>query len=210
MSQFFQIHPENPQARLIKQAVEIIKNGGVVVYPTDSCYALGCMIGDKEALEKIRRIRQIDEKHHFTLVCPDLSAIATYAKVDNQQYRLLKSVLPGSYTIILEATKEVPKRLMHPKKSTIGLRVPEHPVTLALLEELGEPILSVTLLLPGEELPPYDPYEIRSLLEHQVDLVIDGGFCGMEPTTVVDLSQGAPELVRAGKGELAKLGLSEE
>lgn len=208
MSQFFQIHPENPQARLIKQAVDIIRNGGVIVYPTDSCYALGCHMGDKSALERIRRIRQLDDKHHFTLVCPDLSAIATYAKVDNQQYRMLKSILPGSYTLLLQATKEVPKRLMHPKKSTIGLRVPDHPVTLALLEELGEPMLSVTLLLPGEEDPPFDPYEIRSTLEHQVDLIIDGGFCGMEPTTVVDLTEGTPELIRVGKGPLEPLGLS--
>ncbi|WP_018151563.1 L-threonylcarbamoyladenylate synthase [Leeia oryzae] len=208
MSQFFQIHPDNPQARLIKQAVDIVRNGGVIVYPTDSCYALGCHMGDKSALERIRRIRQLDDKHHFTLVCPDLSAIANYAKVDNQQYRLLKSILPGSYTLLLQATKEVPKRLMHPKKSTIGLRVPDHPVTLALLEELGEPMLSVTLLLPGEEDPPFDPYEIRGTLEHQVDLIIDGGFCGMEPTTVVDLTEGTPELIRAGKGPLEPLGLS--
>lgn len=210
MSQFFQIHPENPQLRLVRQAVEIIRGGGVVVYPTDSCYALGCGLGDKDAVERIRRIRELDERHHFTLVCRDLSDVATYAKVDNRQYRLLKSITPGGYTVLLEATKEVPKRLWHPKKSTIGIRVPDHPVTLALLEELGEPLLSVTLLLPGEADPPFDPYEIRTALEHQVDLVIDGGYCGMEPTTVVDLSTDQPELIRKGTGPLAPLGLTDE
>ncbi|NLR73909.1 L-threonylcarbamoyladenylate synthase [Leeia aquatica] len=209
MSQFFQIHPENPQPRLIRQAAQIVQEGGVIVYPTDSCYALGCHMGDKAALERIRQIRQLDDKHHFTLVCNDLSAIATYAKVDNQQYRRLKAITPGSYTVILQATKEVPKRLLHPKKSTIGLRIPDHPVALALVEELGEPLLSVTLLLPGEEQAPFDPYEIRSQLERQVDLVIDGGYCGMEPTTVVDLTDDEPVLIRAGKGSLAALGLEE-
>ncbi|WP_374336131.1 L-threonylcarbamoyladenylate synthase [Leeia sp.] len=207
MSQFFQIHPENPQPRLIRQAAQIVQEGGVIVYPTDSCYALGCHMGDKAALERIRQIRQLDDKHHFTLVCNDLSAIATYAKVDNQQYRRLKAITPGSYTVILQATKEVPKRLLHPKKSTIGLRIPDHPVALALVEELGEPLLSVTLLLPGEDQAPFDPYEIRSQLERQVDLVIDGGYCGMEPTTVVDLTDDEPVLIRAGKGSLAALGL---
>lgn len=209
MSQFFQIHPENPQPRLIRQAAQIVQEGGVIVYPTDSCYALGCHMGDKAALERIRQIRQLDDKHHFTLVCNDLSAIATYAKVDNQQYRRLKAITPGSYTVILQATKEVPKRLLHPKKSTIGLRIPDHPVALALVEELGEPLLSVTLLLPGEAEAPFDPYEIRAQLERQVDLVIDGGYCGMEPTTVVDLTDDEPVLIRAGKGSLAALGLEE-
>ncbi len=208
MSQFFAIHPENPQARLVKQAVEIVRQGGVIVYPTDSCYALGCHLGDKDAMSRIRAIRAVDEKHHFTLVCRDLSEIAQYAKVDNQQYRLLKGHTPGSYTFILEATKEVPRRLLHPKRATIGLRIPDHPVALALLEELQEPLLSMTLQLPGEDLPSTVPWEIREQLEHQVDLVIDGGHCGVEMTTVVDLSEGVPQLVRVGKGETASFGLA--
>lgn len=207
MSQFFQIHPENPQPRLIQQAVEIIRAGGVVIYPTDSCYALGCHLGDKAAVDRIRRIRQVDDKHHFTLMCRDLSDLATYAKVDNQQFRLLKSITPGPYTVLLEATKEVPKRLWHPKKQTIGLRVPNHPVVQALLAALGEPLLTSTLLVPGEIEPPYDPYEIRSVLEHQVDLIIDGGYCGTEPTTVIDLSTEEMQIVRQGLGSLAPLGL---
>lgn len=208
MSQFFAIHPENPQARLVKQAVEIVRQGGVIVYPTDSCYALGCHLGDKDAMSRIRAIRAVDDKHHFTLVCRDLSEIAQYAKVDNQQYRLLKSHTPGSYTFILEATKEVPRRLLHPKRATIGLRIPDHPVALALLEGLQEPLLSMTLQLPGEDLPATVPWEIREQLEHQVDLVIDGGHCGVDMTTVVDLSEGTPQLVRAGKGETASFGFA--
>ena len=207
MSQFFQIHPENPQPRLIQQAVEIIRAGGVVIYPTDSCYALGCQLGDKAAVDRIRRIRQVDDKHHFTLMCRDLSDLATYAKVDNQQFRLLKTITPGPYTVLLEATKEVPKRLWHPKKQTIGLRVPNHPVVQALLAALGEPLLTSTLLVPGEIEPPYDPYEIRNVLEHQVDLIIDGGYCGTEPTTVIDLSTEEMQVVRQGLGSLAPLGL---
>ncbi|MEW9898312.1 L-threonylcarbamoyladenylate synthase [Chitinivorax sp. PXF-14] len=209
MAQFFSIHPETPQPRLIAQAVKIIREGGVVVYPTDSCYAIGCQIGDKDAVERIRRIRQVDDKHHFTLVCRDLSELATYARVDNAQFRMIKAATPGSYTFILTATKEVPRRLQHPKRNTIGLRVPSHPVVQALLAELGEPLLSSTLQLPGEELPLNDPYEIRSLLEHQVDLILDGGYCGMEPTTVIDLHEGEPVLVRQGCGSLKPFGLED-
>jgi tRNA threonylcarbamoyl adenosine modification protein (Sua5/YciO/YrdC/YwlC family) len=201
MSQFFQIHPDNPQQRLIRQAVDIVRAGGVIVYPTDSAYALGCHIGDKAALDRIRRIRQLDDRHNFTLVCRDLSEIATYARVDNSVYRLLKHHTPGPYTFILRATTEVPRRLMQSKRRTIGLRVPENAVTQALLSDLGEPLMSVTLIMPGETLPLIDPYEIRELLEHQVDLVIDGGYCGMEATTVVDLADDEPMVLRAGKGD---------
>jgi tRNA threonylcarbamoyl adenosine modification protein (Sua5/YciO/YrdC/YwlC family) len=207
MSQFFSINAENPQARLIKQAVDIIRKGGLVVYPTDSCYAIGCKLDSKDALERVRRIRQLDDKHHFTLACSDLSQLSSYAKVDNRAYRILKATTPGSYTFILEATKEVPRRVSHPKKLTVGLRVPDHPIALAMLEELGEPILSSTLMLPGEEYPMTDAWEIRDRLEHEVDLVIEGGYCGMEPTTVVDLSGEETLLIRAGKGSLVPLGL---
>lgn len=207
MSQFFAIHPDNPQARLIRRAADIIRSGGIIVYPTDSCYALGCHIGDKAAMERIRAIRGVDARHHLTLVCRDLSELATYAKVDNSQFRLLKAATPGSYVFILEATRELPKRLQHPKRRTIGLRIPDHPVVDALLMELGEPILSSTLLLPGDELPHTDAAEIRERLEHQVELVLDGGSCGIEPSTVVDLTGAEPLLVRAGKGALAPLGL---
>ena len=207
MSQFFSIHPENPQPRLIKRAATIIRDGGIIVYPTDSCYALGCHIGDKAAMERIRAIRDIDERHHFALVCRDLSELATYARVDNRQFRLLKATTPGSYVFILEATRELPKRLQHPKRRTIGLRIPDHPVVAALLAELGEPILSSTLLLPGDELPQTDAQSIRERLEHQVDLILDGGFCGIEPTTVVDLTGPAPVVTRPGKGSLMPFGL---
>lgn len=203
MSQFFQIHPDDPQTRLIRHAVEIIRGGGVVVYPTDSAYALGCQIGDKSALDRIRRIRKLDDKHNFTLVCRDLSEIATYAKVNNTVYRLLRQTTPGPYTFILPATSEVPRRLMHPKRKTVGLRVPVNPIAAALLADLGEPLMSVTLIMPGDELPLIDPYDIRETLEHEVDLVIDGGYCGMEPTTVVDLADEIPRVMRAGKGEVA-------
>lgn len=207
MAQFFVIHPDNPQARLIREAVKILREGGVIVYPTDSCYALGCMLGDKAALERILEIRGVDLKQRMmTLVCHDLSELANYAKVDNGQFRVLKSTTPGSYTFILQATREVPRRTLHPKRSTIGLRVPDHEVALALLEELGEPILSCTLLLPGDAEPLSDPYEIRERLEHAVDAVIDGGWCGTEPTTVIDMTDGM-ELVRQGKGPLAPFGL---
>ena len=203
MSQFFQIHPENPQQRLIKQAVEIIHRGGVIVYPTDSAYALGCHLGDKNALEKIKRIRRLDDKHNFTLVCRDLSEIGTYAKVGNQAYRILKSHTPGAYTFILKATTEVPRRLLHPKRRTIGLRIPENPIALELMRELGEPIMSTSLILPDESEPMMDPYEIRQTLQHEVDLVIDGGYCGMEATTVVNLVEEFPEIIREGVGSLA-------
>jgi tRNA threonylcarbamoyl adenosine modification protein (Sua5/YciO/YrdC/YwlC family) len=201
MSQFFQVHPDNPQARLIRQAADIVRAGGVVVYPTDSAYALGCQIGDKNAMDRIRAIRKLDASHNFTLVCRDLSELASYARVDNSAYRLLKHHTPGAYTFILEATSEVPRRLKHPKRKTIGLRVPDNRISLALLEDLNEPLMSVTLIMPGDEYPLIDPYEIRATLEHQVDLVIDGGYCGMEPTTVLDLSQAPPQLLRQGKGD---------
>lgn len=207
MAQFFSIHPENPQARLVRQAAEIVRAGGVIVYPTDSCYALGCHLGDKDAERRIREIRHIDKDHNFTLVCRDLSEIAVYAKVDNQQFRMLKATTPGSYTFILEATREVPRRLQHPKRSTIGLRVPDHPVALALLEELGEPLLSSTLILPDDEAPLNDAEDIRDRLEKQVALIMDAGPCGVEPTTVIDLTGDAPSVRRKGKGSLAPFGL---
>ncbi len=207
MAQYFSIHPENPQPRLIRQAAEIVRAGGVIVYPTDSCYALGCHIGDKDAERRIREIRQVANEHNFTLVCRDLSEIAHYAKVDNQQFRMLKAATPGSYTFILEATREVPRRLQHPKRSTIGLRVPQHRVAQALLEELGEPILSATLLLPGDELPLNDPEEIRDRLEKQVGLIMDAGSCGVMPSTVIDLSGEFPQVLRKGLGDLALFGL---
>ncbi len=202
MSQFFQIHPDNPQARLVRQAVDIIRQGGVVVYPTDSAYALGCHIGDKQALDRLRRIRKLDDRHNFTLVCRDLSEIATYSRVNNKVYRLLRACTPGPYTFILKATSEVPRRLLHPKRKTVGLRVPENAIASALLADLGEPLMSVTLIMPGEEYPLIGPYDIREVLEHEVDLVIDGGYCGMEPTTVVDLADDAPLILRAGKGDI--------
>lgn len=205
MSQYFQIHPDNPQLRLIRQSVQILRDGGVIVYPTDSCYALGCRIGDKEAMERIRRIRRLDERHNFTLVCRDLSEISTYAKIDNSAYRLIRALTPGPYTFILGATHEVPRRLQHPKRKTIGIRVPDNVITQALLAELGEPLFSTTLILPGEELPMTDPQEMREALEHDVDLVIDGGYCGFQPTTVVDLVEGAPQIQRRGKGDTAPL-----
>jgi len=201
MSQFFQIHPETPQLRLVRQAVEIIRQGGVVAYPTDSAYALGCHLGDKAAAERIKRIRRLDDKHNFTLVCRDLSDIGTYARVDNVQYRLLKTYTPGAYTFILDATTEVPRRLLHPKRRHIGIRVPDNRIVQDLLAELGEPLMSTTLILPGETLPMTDPYDIRETLEHELDLVIDGGFCGMEPTTVVNICDDVPQVLREGKGD---------
>ncbi len=203
MSQFFQIHPDNPQERLIRQAVEIIRKGGVIAYPTDSGYALGCHLGDKKAVERIKRIRQLDQKHNFTLVCGDLSDISTYAKVDNTLYRLLKSHTPGPYTFILHATTEVPRLLLHPKRRSIGVRIPEHAITLALLEHLGEPIMSTTLILPEDEHPQTDPYEIRDHLEHALDLIIDGGACSMDVTSVVDVREMPPEVIRVGKGDVS-------
>ncbi|TXI20783.1 MAG: threonylcarbamoyl-AMP synthase [Nitrosomonas sp.] len=210
MAQFFSIHTDTPHLRLIKQAVTIVRNGGVIVYPTDSCYALGCHLGDKAAMARIRTIRQVDDRHHFTLVCRNLAEISTYAKVDNSQYRLLKATTPGSYTFILQATREVPRRMQHPKRNTIGLRIPDHPVVLALLEELDEPLLSSTLLLPGDEYPLNDAEAIRERLEHQVELVMDAGSCGIEMTTVIDLTADTPELIRLGKGSIEPFGINYE
>jgi tRNA threonylcarbamoyl adenosine modification protein (Sua5/YciO/YrdC/YwlC family) len=207
MAHYLQIHPKDPQARLIVQAAEIIRKGGLAVFPTDSAYALGGHLGDAGLLERIRRIRGVDERHHFTLMCRDLSEIATYARVDNVQYRMLKAATPGSYTFILEGTKELPRRVLHPKRKTIGLRVPDHPVVLALLAELNEPILSSTLILPGQEGPICEPDEIGDCLGGLVDLVIDSGPCGGGMTTVINLVGGAPELVRAGRGPLELFGL---
>lgn len=206
MGQYIFIHPENPQQRLIDQAVEIIRKDAVVVYPTDSAYALGCHIGDKSSMEQIRQIRQLDKNHNFTLMCRDLSELAVYAKVSNQTFRMLKQNTPGPYTFILEATSEVPRRLMHPKRKTIGLRVPNNPITLALLEALDEPLMSVTLIMPGDEYPLNDPYDIRAALERRVDLIIDGGHCGLEPTTVVDMTGDAPVILRQGMGDAAPFG----
>ena len=206
MAQFFSIHPENPQPRLIRRTVEIVRAGGVIVYPTDSCYALGCRLGDKAAMERLRAIRQVGARHHFALVCRDLAELAVYARVDNRQFRLLKRATPGCYTFILKATREVPKRLLHPSRKTIGLRVPDHRVVHALLAELGEPLLSSTLLLPGDELPLNDAREIRDRLEHEVDLVLDSGSCGITPTTVVDLTGEVPVITRQGKGSIAPFG----
>ncbi|HQV89005.1 MAG TPA: L-threonylcarbamoyladenylate synthase [Nitrosomonas sp.] len=207
MAQFFSIHTQTPHLRLIKQAVAIVRSGGIIVYPTDSCYALGCHLGDKDAMSRIRTIRQVDDHHHFTLVCRDLAEISTYAKVDNSQYRLLKATTPGSYTFILQATREVPRRMQHPKRNTIGLRIPDHPVVLALLAELDEPLLSSTLILPGDELPLNDAEEIRERLEHQVELVMDAGSCGIDMTTVIDLTTDVPALIRQGKGSLEPFGI---
>lgn len=206
MAQFFSIHPENPQARLIREAAKVVQNGGVIVYPTDSCYALGCTLGNKDAMMRILAIRQIDLKHHLTLMCHNLSELGTYAKVGNSQFRLLKAATPGSFTFILQASKEVPKRTLHPKRNTIGLRVPDNVIALALLEELGEPMLSCTLMLPEEAEPLTDPYDIRDRIQNQVDLIIDGGWCGFEPSTVIDMTDGI-ELVRQGKGDAGLFGL---
>jgi tRNA threonylcarbamoyl adenosine modification protein (Sua5/YciO/YrdC/YwlC family) len=200
MSQYFQIHPVNPQARLIQRAVEIFRADGLVVYPTDSSYALGCHVGDKTGMERIRRIRNLDNRHNFTLMCRDLSEISTYAKVDNSSYRLLKSLTPGPYTFILKATHEVPRRLQNPKRKTIGIRIPDHPVAQALLDELGEPLMSSTLILPGQEHPETDAQDIHEKLEHAVDLVIDSDNCGLEPTTVIDLVDGSLQVMRKGRG----------
>ncbi len=207
MAQFFSVHPEQPQPRLVRQAAEILRAGGIAAFPTDAAYSLGCRIGDAEAVARIRAIREVDERHHFTLMCRDLSEIATYARVDNAQFRLLKATTPGSYTFILEGTKELPRRILHPKRRTIGLRIPAHPLPLALLTELDEPMLTSTLMLPGDDLPLNDPEDIRDRLERRIDLVIEAGACGLEMTTVVDLTGPAPELVRAGRGPLAPLGL---
>lgn len=203
MAQFFEIHPQNPQPRLIRQAVEIIRAGGVVAYPTDSSYAIGCHIGDKEALDRIRRIRKLDKDHNFTLVARDLSEISSYAKISNEKYRLIKAITPGPYTFILPATRQVPRRLQHPRRKTVGLRIPDSVIVQALLGELGEPILSSTLIAPGELLPKSDPQDIREWLEHFVELIIDGGLCGLEPTTVVEWVADTPTVVRVGKGDVS-------
>ncbi|GDY28241.1 MULTISPECIES: L-threonylcarbamoyladenylate synthase [unclassified Agarivorans] len=201
MSQFFYVHPDNPQQRLMKQAASLIKQGGVVIYPTDSGYAIGCHIGDKAALERICRIRQLDKSHHFTLMCRDLSELSEYARVGNQAYRLLRNNTPGPYTFIFKGTKEVPRRLLNPKRKTIGIRVPDNKIALAMLEELGEPLMSSSLILPGNDLTESDPEQIRDDLEHQVDLIINGGYLGEQPTTVVDLSEDEPEVLRSGAGD---------
>jgi len=203
MAQYFSIHPTHPQARLVRRAAEIVRSGGLIAYPTDSCYALGCHLGDARAVERLRRVRRMDARHHLTLMCRDLSEIAAYAIVDDARFRLLKRATPGSYTFILRATREVPRRLAHARRKTIGVRVPGHPVAHALLAELNEPMLSATLLLPGEASPPSEPEEIRARLEHEIDLVVDAGSCGVEASTVIDLTGEEPVVVRAGKGPLA-------
>jgi tRNA threonylcarbamoyl adenosine modification protein (Sua5/YciO/YrdC/YwlC family) len=208
MAQYFVVHPQNPQARLVHQAVEILRAGSVIAYPTDSSYALGCMLGNKEAQQRIRAIRGVDDSHHFTLVCRNLAELATYAQVDNSQFRLIKANTPGPYTFILKASREVPRRLQHPKRSTIGLRVPAHAVTQAILEELDQPILSMTLLLADDAEPINEGWQIRERLERQLDLVIDAGACQAEPTTVIDLTGDEPQLIRLGSGNPAAFGLS--
>jgi tRNA threonylcarbamoyl adenosine modification protein (Sua5/YciO/YrdC/YwlC family) len=207
MAQFFSVHPTHPQQRLVRQAAEIVRRGGLIAYPTDSCYALGCHIGDKDAMDRLRAVRGLDDRRHLTLMCRDLSEIAIYAMVDNTHYRLMKAATPGSYTFILPATREVPRRLMHPKRRTIGVRVPQHPVAHALLSELGEPMLSATLQLPGDETPLSEGDEIRSRLEHQLDLVVDAGHCGIVPSTVIDLTSDTPVVMRVGSGPVEALGL---
>jgi tRNA threonylcarbamoyl adenosine modification protein (Sua5/YciO/YrdC/YwlC family) len=209
MAQYFDVHPENPQARLLKQAAQILHAGGVAAIPTDSSYALVCHLDDKDAAQALRRLRQVDEKHHLTLLCRDLAELATYARVDNRQYRLLKRGTPGPYTFILEATKEVPRRLSHPARRTIGLRVPAHPVTQALLEVLGQPLLATTLIAPGETEPMNDAQEIRERFEKQLQAIVDAGACPREPTTVIDLSGPEPFITRLGRGDPAALGLSQ-
>jgi tRNA threonylcarbamoyl adenosine modification protein (Sua5/YciO/YrdC/YwlC family) len=208
MSQYFEVHPDNPQPRLLKQAAQIIDAGGIAAVPTDSSYALVCHLDDKAAAAELRRLRRVDDKHHLTLLCRDLSELATYARVDNQQYRLLKLGTPGPYTFILEATKEVPRRLSHPSRRTIGLRVPEHRVLQALLEVLGQPLIGTTLIAPGEADPMNDPHEIRERFQKQLQAVIDAGACPMQPTTVIDLTGGTAVVLRVGRGDLARLGLS--
>lgn len=206
MAQFFSIHPDNPQPRLIRQAVEILREGGVIVYPTDSCYALGCHIGDKAAMERIRVIRAIDARHHFALICRDIAEAAVYARIDDRQFRLLKTAANGAYAFILQATRDVPRRLLHPRRKTIGVRIPAHRVVRAMLGELGEPLLSSSLILPGDAQPLNDPDEIRARLERHVDLIIDAGPCGVVPTTVVDLTAEVPVITRQGKGSAELLG----
>ncbi len=208
MAQLFTVHPQNPQARLLRQAAQIIDGGGLAAIPTDSNYAFACHLDDKAAVDRIRWLRKLDERHHLSLLCRDLSEIAAYARVDNATYRLLRLATPGPYTFILEATREVPRRLSHPSRKTIGIRVPDHPVTLALLAELGEPLIASTLKLPGEPLPLNDGGEIRARLERELEVVVDAGSCGVEPTTVIDLSGAAAQVLRRGRGSLVPLGLA--
>ncbi len=203
MSQFFQIHPDNPQARLIRQAAEIVRDGGVVIYPTDSSYAVGCHIGDKVSMDRIRQIRRLGPDHNFTLIGRSLSELSAYTKLDNRAHRLIKTLTPGPYTFILTATKQVPKRLMHAKRKTIGIRIPDNKIALALLDELNEPLLSSTLILPDDDMPLMDPYDMKDTLGHRVDLIIDGGYCGYEPTSVVDLHDDVPRVIRVGKGDVS-------
>ena len=205
MAKLLEIHPDNPQPRRVAEIVETIRDGGLIAYPTDSSYAFGCHIGDKRAMDRIRRIRRTDKNHNFTLVCSDLSEIGTYARVDNWAYRLIKAMTPGPYTFILPATREVPKRLQHPKRRTIGLRVPDHVLVRAMLEALGEPIMSSTLLLPGDELPLTDAHDIEERIGHEIDLIIDAGPTGIEPTSVIDLSEGTAEVLRVGRGDVSAL-----
>jgi len=203
VAQFFAIHPDNPQPRLIQQAVDIVRSGGVSVIPTDSGYALACALENKRGVDVIRQIRRLDDKHNFTLLCRDLSEIATYARVENQIYRLLKAHTPGAYTFILDATREVPRRLLHPKRKQIGIRIPDNAIALDILQALGEPLMTSTLMLPGESLPLTDPYDINESLGHQLDLVIDGGFCGFEGTSVIDLTEDVPQITRVGAGDVS-------
>ncbi len=210
MSQYFELHPVNPQLRLIRRAVDIVRQGGVIAYPTDSCYALGCHIGDKAALERVRRIRQADRDHHFTLLCRDVAEAARFVRIETPQFRLIKSCTPGPYTFLLPATRETPRRLQHEKRRTVGVRIPEHPVPQLLLAELGEPLMSSTLMLPGDELPLTDGVEIRSRLEHQVDAVLDGGHCGIAPTTVIDMAVDPPVVLRRGRGDVRQFGLEQD
>ena len=203
MSDYLSIHPENPQQRLIAKAAEIVRKGGVIVYPTDSVYAIGCHIGDKQALDRIRAIRRLDSNHNFTLMCRDLSELSSYAKVENSAFRAIKASTPGPFTFILNATSEVPRRLQHPKRKTVGLRVPNSPIAHALLQELGEPMMSVTLIMPGDEYPLTDPYDIRQIMEPHIDVFIDGGYCGLVPSTVVDMTGPAPEIIRQGMGDFS-------
>ena len=203
MSQFFQVHPDNPQARLIRQAAEIVRDSGVVIYPTDSSYAIGCQIGDKAAMDRIRQIRRLNDDHNFTLIGRSLSELSAYTKLDNQAHRLIKNLTPGPYTFILKATKQVPKRLMHAKRKTIGVRIPDNRVAMALLDELNEPLLSSTLILPGDDMPMMDPYEMNQIVGHSVDLILDGGYCGFEPTSVIDLHDETPRVRRVGKGDVS-------
>lgn len=205
MAQYFSIHPDNPQQRLVDQVVDIVRRGGVIAYPTDSVYALGCHIGDKQAVDRIRAIRRLNKEHNFTLICRDLSELATYARVDNVIFRTLKAATPGPYTFILKASAEVPRRLMHPKRKTIGIRVPDSPIVMALLDSLHEPMMSVTMILPGDEYPLTDPYEINQLIGAQVDAVVDGGYCGLEPTSVVDMTADTAKVLRYGAGDVSAI-----